>query len=67
MYHVGLPIAREMPQKKIMIQLSKNLVENAAFLDMNALLLSLDSDPDLCAIPNPYRSQCLQTLYKHWV
>lgn len=62
-YHIGLPVVQRMPHNKVVIQLSKSLLENPTILDMNALLLALDTDPDLCDIPPQHRPQALQTLY----
>lgn len=62
-YHIGLVIAPRVPEKQIVVQLSKSLVDSPSFLNLNALLQALEGDPDLCNIPPDIRPQSLQTLY----
>lgn len=52
-----------MPQKSIIIQLSKSLKESTKLLDLNSLINSLETDPDLSEIPFNERPQVLQTLH----
>lgn len=62
-YHIGLGVARNMTEKHIIIQLSNSLSDSPKLLDLNALLIALARDPDLCNIPFDIRAQALQTLY----
>ena len=62
-YHIGLVGAQHIPNKAIVIQLSKSLVDSASFLHLHALLQVLQGDPDICNIPPTLRPQALQSLY----
>ena len=53
-YHLGLTIAQRIPQSEILLQLSKSLVENAKFMNLNALLQALSGDYPLSTIPEQY-------------
>ena len=65
-YHIGLVVAQHIPNKAIIIQLSKSLVDSASFLHLHALLQVLQGDPNLCNIPPPFGrkhySHCMCTL-----
>ena len=49
-YHIGLVVAQHIPNKAIIIQLSKSLVDSASFLHLHALLQVLQGDSNLCNI-----------------
>ena len=40
-YHLGLTTAQLIPESEILLQLSKSLVENAKFMNLNALRQAL--------------------------
>ncbi len=53
----------KMPHSDVIVQLSKNCIDEAKFIHLNNLLGCLQTNPDLAQIPDSARTQAMQTLY----
>lgn len=62
-YHIGATLVHLMPDRQIIVQLSKSLTSSPKLLHLNALIQALESDPDLSKVPTSMRPQALQSLY----
>ena len=56
-YHIGLTVLSEIPEREVIVQLSKHTHDRARYLKVNDLVTALSMDPDLSQIPTHTRPQ----------
>lgn len=66
-YHISITLVGLMPDKQIIVQLSKSLNISPKLLHLNALIQSLENDPDLSGVPTSLRPQATKLVCLHWV
>ena len=62
-YHIGCPLLQDIPNKHIVVQLSKMSSRELKYLDINALKKALANDPDLAHMDSNSLPQVMQTMY----
>ena len=62
-YHIGLTVLSEIPEREVIVQLSKRTDRKARYIHINSLIEALHTDPDLCQVSPELRPQLLQSLY----